>query len=84
MTPEQCSLNPICSCSGHVCEKCLLLLAQTTCFLLFPDFFVGNIVICYQGEVDGSKLHQQLFRKAQKQFSEQFATENRSVCLSLV
>ena len=52
---------------------------QTTCFLLFPDFFVGNIVVCYQGEVDGSKLHQELFRKAQKQFSEQFATEDRSV-----
>lgn len=31
----------------------------------------------FKGEVDGSKLHQELFRKAQKQFSEQFATEDR-------
>ena len=33
----------------------------------------------YQGEIEGSKLYQDLLKKAKQQFSENFMTQNRFV-----
>ena len=69
---------PLFSCNLFTAARFIHTLAGFRSFH-FSAFIFGLYTTLFQGEVQGSRLYQDLLKRAKHQFSETFASENRLV-----